>query len=105
MATYKDLASRLAPIGLDIVLPAVSEYALPCITLEPTGAEIRNGNAMVIDPNGNVIAETNKLGDDVVIAPCNRETAQNALGRKMLPGQFKKTIGVKTVDLKGAGFG
>ena len=45
MATYKDLASRLAPIGLNVVLPAVPEYTLPAITLEPTGAEIRNGNA------------------------------------------------------------
>ena len=44
MATYQDLADRLAPIGLDVVPPAVAEYSLPCITLEPTGADIRQGN-------------------------------------------------------------
>ena len=44
--TYDELAARLAPIGLPVVLPAVSEYTLPCITLEPNGAEIREGNAL-----------------------------------------------------------
>ena len=44
--TYDDLAERLAPIGLPVVPPAVPEYTLPCITLEPKGAEIRQGNAL-----------------------------------------------------------
>ena len=46
--------------------------------------QIRNGNAMVIDPNGNVIAETHKLGDDVVIGSCNRNLVQNAVGKIFL---------------------
>jgi hypothetical protein len=43
MATYDDLADRLAPLNLDIVMPGVSEYSLPCITLEPDGIEVRDG--------------------------------------------------------------
>jgi predicted amidohydrolase len=46
--------------------------------------QIRNGNAMVIDPNGNVIAETHKLGDDIVIGFCNRDLVNNAVGKIFL---------------------
>ena len=55
--------------------------------------QIRNGNAMVIDPNGNVIAETHKLGDDVVIGCCNRDLVQNAVGRIFLSARRPELYG------------
>lgn len=53
---------------------------LPCRAYEngvfavftnPVGVDddqIRNGNAMIIDPHGNIVAECRTLGDDVVVA-------------------------------------
>jgi predicted amidohydrolase len=32
--------------------------------------QVRNGNAMIIDPFGEIIAESNALGDDVVVGLC-----------------------------------
>ena len=32
--------------------------------------QVRNGNAMIIDPHGEIIAETNALGEDVVVGLC-----------------------------------
>jgi hypothetical protein len=43
-------------------------------------AEIRTGNARIIDPNGIVIAESNALGDDLVVADCHKGEIEKALG-------------------------
>lgn len=60
------------------------ENGVYVIFTNPIGVDddqIRNGNAMILDPNGNVIAETTKLADDFVIASCNKELTQNAVGK------------------------
>jgi predicted amidohydrolase len=46
--------------------------------------EIRNGNAMIIDPYGEIIAECNTLGDDVVVGLCTPEKLTDAPGRRYI---------------------
>lgn len=44
------------------------------------GPEVRTGNACIVDPNGIVLAETNTLGDDMVIADCDQLEVKKAEG-------------------------
>ena len=46
--------------------------------------EVRNGNAMVLDPFGEVIAECDKLGDDVTVALCTPEKIDQSSGRRYI---------------------
>ena len=46
--------------------------------------QIRNGNSMIIDPNGDVIAECNALGNGVVTGLCTPGKIEMAMGRKHL---------------------
>lgn len=46
--------------------------------------QVRNGNAMVLDPFGEVLAECRKLGDDVCVGVCTREKLALASGRRYL---------------------
>jgi predicted amidohydrolase len=46
--------------------------------------EVRNGNAMILDPFGEVISECHKLDDDVTVALCTAEKLPLASGRRYL---------------------
>jgi len=46
--------------------------------------QIRNGNAMVIDAFGDIIAECNTLGDDITVGLCVPEKIEKSLGRKFI---------------------
>ena len=46
--------------------------------------QVRNGNSMILDPNGDIIAECNTLGDDVVVGLCVPGKLETAMGRKHL---------------------
>ncbi len=46
--------------------------------------QVRNGNAMVIDPYGDVIEECQKLDDDVAVAFCTAEKFINASGQRYI---------------------
>lgn len=48
------------------------------------GGQVRNGNSMVLDPYGEVLAECQALGDDIVIATCVRSKLADASGRRYL---------------------
>jgi len=50
----------------------------------PDDDEIRTGNAMVLDPYGDVIAETRKSGDDVVVADLDASLLPTSSGRRWL---------------------
>ncbi len=58
--------------------------------------QIRNGNAMVIDPYGDIIAECNTLGDDIVVGLCTPEKFEKALGRAFVaarrPEIYRKLV-------------
>ena len=46
--------------------------------------EIRTGNAMIIDPNGRILVETSKAGDDVVIADLDGSLVAPSVGQAFL---------------------
>jgi len=46
--------------------------------------EIRTGNAMIIDPNGRVLVETSKAGDDMVIADLEGSLVAPSVGQAFL---------------------
>jgi predicted amidohydrolase len=50
----------------------------------PDDDEIRTGNAMVLDPYGETIAETRALGDDMVVADLDASILPTSSGRRWL---------------------
>ena len=46
--------------------------------------EVRTGNAMILDPYGRILAETGKVGDDMVIANLDRSLLESSTGRRWL---------------------
>lgn len=58
--------------------------------------EVRNGNAMIIDPFGEVVTECHKLGDDICIANCTDKTLQQASGRRYLKARRPELYDVLT---------
>lgn len=50
----------------------------------PDDDEIRTGNAMILDPYGEVIAETSKPGDDMVVATLDASLQPMSSGRRWL---------------------
>jgi N-carbamoylputrescine amidase len=46
--------------------------------------EIRTGNAMIIDPNGRILAETSRAGDDMVIADLDGSLIAPSVGQAFL---------------------
>jgi predicted amidohydrolase len=46
--------------------------------------EIRTGNAMIIDPNGRILAETSKAGDEMVIADLDGSLVAPSVGQAFL---------------------
>lgn len=50
----------------------------------PDDDEIRTGHAMVLDPYGEVVAETRALGDDMVIADLSASLLPTSSGRRWL---------------------
>ncbi len=50
----------------------------------PDDDEIRTGNAMVLDPYGDVIAETRAFGDDMVVADLDASLLPTSSGRRWL---------------------
>src|SRR5437867_2332408 len=50
----------------------------------PDDDEIRTGNAMVLDPYGDVIAESRALGDDMVVADLDASVLPTSSGRRWL---------------------
>jgi predicted amidohydrolase len=50
----------------------------------PDDDEIRTGNAMVLDPYGDVIAESRALGDDMVVADLDASLLPTSSGRRWL---------------------
>jgi len=69
-------------------LPARAyENGVYAIFTNPIGMDddqVRNGNAMVLDPFGEVIAECHALGDDVAIGFCSEAKRDASSGRRYL---------------------
>jgi len=69
-------------------LPARAwENGIYAIFTNPIGidfGQVRNGNAMILDPFGEVIAECHELDDDVCIGVCTQEKLTQSSGRRYL---------------------
>jgi predicted amidohydrolase len=46
--------------------------------------EVRTGNAMIMDPYGEILVETGKAGDDMVIADLKASLLENCTGRRWI---------------------
>jgi predicted amidohydrolase len=69
-------------------LPARAfENGVYAIFTNPIGLDddqVRNGNAMILDPFGEVIAECTRLGDDVTVGLCTADKLAVSSGRRYL---------------------
>ena len=69
-------------------LPARAyENGVYAVFTNPVGVDhdtIKNGNAMVLDPFGEVLVESNALGDDVVVGLCTPEKIGLSSGRRYI---------------------
>jgi predicted amidohydrolase len=54
---------------------------------------IKTGNAMIIDPFGEILAESHALGDDVVVALCTPEKIGLSSGRRYLKARRPELYG------------
>jgi predicted amidohydrolase len=54
---------------------------------------VKNGNAMILDPYGEILAESNRLGDDVVVALCTGRKLELAPGRRYLRARRPELYG------------
>ena len=59
----------------------------------PDDDEIRTGNAMVLDPYGEIIAETSAAGDDIVVADLNGSLLPTSSGRRWLRARRPELYG------------
>lgn len=46
--------------------------------------QVRNGNSMIIDPYGDIIAECHCLGDDIAVGLCTSKKVQDSSGQRYL---------------------
>ena len=60
----------------------------------PDDNEIRTGNSMVIDPYGEIIAETRKAGDDMVVADLDAALLPLSSGRRWLRARRPELYGL-----------
>jgi predicted amidohydrolase len=81
-------------------LPARAyENGIYAVFTNPVGVDddqIRNGNAMIIDPYGEIIAESNSFGDDVVVGLCTAEKMVDSPGRRYLRARRPELYGKLT---------
>ncbi len=78
-------------------LPARAyENGVYAVFTNPVGRDddqIRNGNAMVIDPFGEIIAECNTLGDDVVVGCCTPDKIPVSSGYRYIRARRPELYG------------
>ena len=67
-------------------------YAVFSNPIGPDGNQLKNGNAMILDPYGEILAECRSLDDEVVVAKCTPEKLKLAGGyryrRARRPGLY-----------------
>jgi predicted amidohydrolase len=62
----------------------------------PDDDEIRTGNAMILDPYGEVIVESRKPGDDMVVADLDASLLETSSGRRWLRARRPELYGSLT---------
>jgi len=72
------------------------ENGIYAVFTNPVGlddGQVRNGNAMVLDPFGEILAESNALADDVVVATCTADKLAISSGRRYLRARRPELYG------------
>lgn len=59
-------------------------YAVFTNPIGMDNGEVRNGNSMILDPFGEILAECGELGDDIAVATCTREKLKVASGQRYI---------------------
>ena len=81
-------------------LPARAwENGVYAVFTNPVGVDddtIKNGNSMILDPFGEVLVESNALGDDVVVGLCTDEKLALSSGRRYLRARRPDLYGALT---------
>jgi predicted amidohydrolase len=81
-------------------LPARAyENGIYAVFSNPVGVDddqIRNGNAMIIDPYGEIVSESNSFDDDVVVGLCTPEKIADSPGRRYLRARRPELYGKLT---------
>ena len=68
-------------------------YAVFTNPIGMDGGEVRHGNAMVLDPFGEVIAECRRLGDDICVGLCTDEKIGVSSGQRYLRARRPEMYG------------
>ena len=72
-------------------------YAIFTNPIGPDGEQLKNGNSMILDPYGEVLAECRSLGDEVVVASCTSDKMKLAGGyrykRARKPELYRDILG------------
>jgi predicted amidohydrolase len=75
------------------------ENGIYAVFSNPVGVDddqIRNGNAMIIDPYGEIVVECNSFDDDVVVGLCTPEKIEDSPGRRYLRARRPELYGKLT---------
>ena len=57
-------------------------YAIFTNPIGPDGDQLKNGNSMILDPYGEILAECRSMGDEVVVATCTPDKLELAGGNR-----------------------
>jgi predicted amidohydrolase len=72
-------------------------YAIFTNPIGPEGEQLKNGNSMILDPYGELLAECRSLGDEVVVAACSAHKLELAGGyryrRARRPELYRDILG------------
>jgi len=72
-------------------------YAIFSNPIGPDGDQLKNGNSMILDPYGEILAECRSMGDEVVVATCTPEKLNLAGGyrykRARRPELYRDILG------------
>jgi predicted amidohydrolase len=81
-------------------LPARAwENGVYAVFTNPVGVDddtIKNGNSMILDPFGEVLVESNALGDDVVVGLCTADKLALSSGRRYIRARRPDLYGALT---------
>ena len=68
-----------------------------CNPIGPEGGQLKNGNSMILDPYGEILAECRSLEDAVVLAACSADKLELAGGyryrRARRPELYRDILG------------
>lgn len=72
-------------------------YAIFTNPIGPEGGQLKNGNSMILDPYGEILAECRSLDDEVVLAACSSDKLELAGGyryrRARRPELYRDILG------------